>query len=193
MSNPEQAGKNQDGNSKAIAFLGYREFDGGGAYRGAVLVIDEWGKPIEFRCTAPVRPTTLQRTLYGNSLLPHILTELIGAPLLAALREPPHLILLSSDDFMAVRHKVSVPVFKVTRPAGEVKQDAPATSKPLLLQSASGKFVPVEVLPHWKFVPDLDASNELLRELFGRWDLTEPFQRLTEGLKYVHDQRVLEE
>ena len=36
---------------------------------------------MEFRCTAPVRPNPLQRTLYGRTLLPHIAVELIGAPL----------------------------------------------------------------------------------------------------------------
>src|ERR1035438_9283152 len=75
----------------SIAFLGYREFDDGAAYRGAILVTDEWSKPLEFRCTAPVRPTDLQRTLYGKSMLPHILTELIGAPLISSVREPDKL------------------------------------------------------------------------------------------------------
>ena len=74
-----------------IGFLGYREFDDGKAYRGAILVTDESSKPLEFRCTAPVRPTNLQRTLYGKSLLPHILTELIAVPLIASMREKPQL------------------------------------------------------------------------------------------------------
>ena len=63
-----------------LAFLGYSEFDKG--YRGGILVTDEWGKPLEFRCTSPVHPNPVQRTLYGQTLLPHIAVELIGAPLL---------------------------------------------------------------------------------------------------------------
>src|ERR1035438_1203629 len=89
----------------SIAFLGYREFDDGAAYRGAILVTDEWSKPLEFRCTAPVRPTDLQRTLYGKSLLPHILTELIGAPLISSVREKPQLILIAEDAFFDVDRK----------------------------------------------------------------------------------------
>ena len=176
-----------------IGFLGYHEFDGGESYRGAILVTDEGGKPVEFRCTAPVRPTQLQRTLYGTSLLPHILTELIGSPLISSLREKPQLILITADAYFDVRQKISMPVIRVARLNGsEAKQEEPSKSKSLLLQSASGKFAQVEIEAHWKFAADLDTSCERLRDLFGRWDLTEPFQRLTEGLQYVHDAHVLE-
>jgi len=169
----------------SIAFLGYREFDDGEAYRGAILVTDEWSKPLEFRCTAPVRPTQLQRTLYGKSLRPPILTELIGAPLISSVREKPQLILIADEAYFDVRHKVSVPVIRVARSNG-------SKSKALLIQSASGKFAQVEIEAHLKFAADLDSAGERLRDLFGRWDLTEPFQRLAEGLQYVHDERVLE-
>ena len=186
--------ENQDPTAKTVvAFLGFREFDDGEAYRGAILITDESSKPLEFRCTAPVRPTQLQRTLYGKSLLPHILTELIGVPLISSVREKPQLILITDEAYFDVRHKLSTPVIRVVRPSGaKVKQDGPPKSKSLLLQSASGKFALVEIEAHWKFVADIDSSSEQLRDLFGRWDLTEPFQRLSEGLQYVHDERVLE-
>ena len=71
--------ESESNNKKRLAFLGYSEFDKG--YRGGILVTDEWGKRVEFRCTAPVRPNPVQRTLYGRTLLPHIAVELIGAPL----------------------------------------------------------------------------------------------------------------
>jgi hypothetical protein len=175
----------------AVGFLGYREFDDGEAYRGAILVTDEWSKPLEFRCTAPVRPTQLQRTLYGKSLLPHVLTELIAVPLISSVREKPQLILITDDAYFDVRYKISAPVIRVARASGaKAKQDDQAQS--LLLQSASGKFAQVEIEGHWKFSGDLDSCGDRLRDLFGRWDLTEPFQRLAEGLQYVHDERVLE-
>ena len=176
-----------------IGFLGYREFEEGKVYRGAILVTDEWGKPLEFRCTAPVRPTQLQRMLYGKSLLPHILTELIGAPLMASIREKPQFILITDEAYFDVRHKASAPVIRIARASGsKAKEEDQSKLKSLLLQSASGKFAQVEVEAHWKFAADLDASGERLRDLFGRWDLTEPFQRLGEGLKYVHDAGALE-
>lgn len=176
-----------------IGFLGFREFDDGEAYRGAILVTDESSKPLEFRCTAPVRPTQLQRTLYGKSLLPHVLTELIGAPLISSVREKPQLILIADEAYFDVRHKVSAPVFRVARPTdSKAKQDDQPQFKSLLLQSASGKFAQIEIEAHWQFAADIESSGERLRDLFGRWDLIEPFQRLAEGLQYIHDERVLE-
>jgi hypothetical protein len=192
--NPGMSADQQPASPQAsIAFLGYREFDDGEAYRGAILVTDEWGKPLEFRCTAPVRPTQLQRTLYGKSLLPHILSELIGAPLVSSVREKPQLILIADESYFNVRHKVSTPVIRVARTNGsKTKQDDQSKSKSLLLQSTSGKFAQVEVEVSWQFAADLDSSGERLRDLFGHFDLTEPFQRLAEGLQYVHDEKVLE-
>lgn len=176
----------------AIGFLGYHAFDDGVAYRGAILVTDESGKPLEFRCTAPVRPTQLQRTLYGKSLLPHILTELIAAPLIASLREKPQMILISDDHFFDLRCKLAFPVIMVSASKAALRSKNAEHSKTLLLQSTSGKFSELEIEAHWKFPTDLDLSGERLRDLFGRWNLTEPFQRLVEGLKFVHEERALE-
>ncbi len=72
-----------------VAFLGYLEFVNSASYRGAILVTDDWGKPLEFRCTAPVKPTAVQRTLYGSTLTPHLLVALIAKPLMDALNEEP--------------------------------------------------------------------------------------------------------
>ena len=72
-----------------VAFLGYLQFDNGASYRGAILVTDDWGKPLEFRCTPPVKPTAVQRTLYGSTLTPHLLVALIAKPLMDALNEEP--------------------------------------------------------------------------------------------------------
>ncbi len=182
-----------DSTQTAIAFLGFREFDNGETYRGAILVTDEWSKPIEFRCTAPIRPTQLQRTLYGKSLLPHVLTELIALPLISSVREKAQFYVIADDAYFDVRQKVSVPVIRVARLNGaKSKQEDQPKSRLQTLQSASGKFAQVEIEAHWKFEGDLDSCGDRLRDLFARWDLVEPFQRLAEGLQYVHDEGVLE-
>jgi hypothetical protein len=122
-----------------------------------------------------------------------VLTELIAVPLISSVREKPQLILIADDAYFDVRHKISAPVIRVARASGaKAKQDDQAKTKSLLLQSASGKFAQVEIEAHWKFSGDFDSCADRLRDLFGRWDLTEPFQRLAEGLQYVHDERVLE-
>src|SRR6185437_5771603 len=186
----EAANVGQPGKS---AFLGYMELDSGASYRGAILITDDWGKPLEFRCTAPVKPNAVQRTLYGQTLLPHVLVELIGAPLLSAVQEHPEVIIIQESLFFDLRHKTDTPVVRLRRQGADVKlsSDGAEKAKPLVMASESGKFDPIVMEAHWQFAGDMDYSREKLRELFGRWDLVEPFERLTKGLEYVHQQKVL--
>ena len=178
---------------QAIAYLGFEAFEKAKAYRGALLVVDGESKPLEFRCTAPVHPTDLQRTLYGASLLPHILTDLIGSPLISTAREKLGVIIITDAAFFDVRLKISTPVIRIIRADGKDAKHADGTrSQSLLLQSASGKFDHVMVEAHPKFPADLDSCGDRFRDLFSKWNLLEPFQRMIEGLKYIHDEHVLE-
>jgi len=187
--------KTENANHQArIAFVGYMEFDNGAAYRGAILVTDDWGKPLEFRCTAPVKPNAVQRTLYGQTLMPHILVELIGVPLLQAVQEKPVVIAIQDGLFFDLRHKTDTAVVRLRRQGSDVKlrgDDEGDKAKPVLMASESGKFDPIVMEAHWQFAGDIDFCQDRLRELFGRWDLVEPFERLSKGLEYVHQQKVL--
>ena len=177
-----------------IAFLGYMEFDGGACYRGAILVADEWGKPLEFRCTAPVKPTAVQRTLYGSTLMPHVLVELIGKPLMNSLNEELAAVLVSEQMFLDLRHQVNVPVVRVRRQGTDVKITSETdgqTNQTMVMDCESARFEPVIIEAHWKFPDDTNASAGVLKELFGRWDIVEPFERLLKGLEYVHKEKVL--
>ena len=54
-----------------LAFVALAEVEEG-VLRGGILVTDAQGKPVEFRCTSPIRPNAVQRTLYGGTLMTHI-------------------------------------------------------------------------------------------------------------------------
>jgi len=112
-----------------IAFLGYMELDSGASYRGAILITDDWSKPLEFRCTAPVKPNAVQRTLYGQTLLPHVLVELIGAPLLQAVQERPEVIVIQESLFFDLRHKTDTPVVRLRRQGADVKLSSDGAEK----------------------------------------------------------------
>ncbi len=176
-----------------IAFMGHREFEDGGSYRGAILVTDDWGKPLEFRCTAPVKPTSVQRTLYGSTLMPHILVELIAKPLMDALNEKPAAALVSEPLFLGLRHKVDLPVVWIRRQSIDIKvaTGADRGDNNILMNCESGHFEPVIIEAHWEFPGDADACARILKELFGRWDIVDPFERLHKGLEYVHNEKVL--
>ena len=177
-----------------VAYLGYMEFDNGGSYRGAILVTDDWGKPLEFRCTAQVKTTSVQRTLYGSTLMPHVLVELIAKPLMDSLNEEPVAILVSDETFLDLRHNVDVPVVQIRRQGTDLKVTAASDgegNQNIVMDCESGKFAPIIIEAHWEFPDDTNSCASLLKELFGRWDVVEPFERLHKGLEFVHKDKVL--
>ena len=48
-------------------------------YFGGYLIISAIGRPLEFHCTSPVRPSRAQEILYGPTLQPYLMGEQIGA------------------------------------------------------------------------------------------------------------------
>jgi hypothetical protein len=80
-----------------LMFMKSCQFESGKAYRGAFLTTDRVTKPLEFRCTSPVTPTTLQKIVYGAFLQQHMLIDLIGLPLWKAATEKPIAMILVSE------------------------------------------------------------------------------------------------
>lgn len=184
--------KQSEAREMHIGFLDYLDLESGAAYRGAILITDSWGKPLEFRCTAPVRPNPVQRTLYGQRLLPHMAVELFGVPLLRNVQEKPGIVLVQNEFFFDLRRHTEFPLVRIRQQGTQVKvseDEKPSTS---LLDSASGKFQPIIVEQHPEYPDDRQTCLETLRDLFQRWDIIEPFERLKKALEYVHEKKAME-
>ncbi|KPJ75366.1 MAG: hypothetical protein AMS14_03700 [Planctomycetes bacterium DG_20] len=76
-----------------IVYLDLLAFDGDKILRGGALVTDPSTEPLEFRCTSAVRPTALQRILWGARLDGHVAANLIGLPLLRKISQEYGLVL----------------------------------------------------------------------------------------------------
>src|SRR3970040_525277 len=96
-----------------IAFLETFALEDNGGIMGAILVTDADTKPLEFRVTAPIKPTSFQKTLYGDVLLEHILVELISVPLLNAINEQIDLIIVKDPFFLGTNNKQGIRVLRV--------------------------------------------------------------------------------
>ena len=75
-----------DGGGAMLAFAGFYPLPDDGLI-GAAMVTNERGYPQEFRLSASVRPSRMQRALHGG-LLRSYLVEVVGPPLLDALETP---------------------------------------------------------------------------------------------------------
>src|SRR5436189_2904144 len=81
---------------------------------GGLLVTNRCGRPLEFQCTVPVRPNATQEILYGPTLAPFILGELIGGALIEKAGVKPQLILTDCEQVLELRNHIEAPVALVT-------------------------------------------------------------------------------
>jgi hypothetical protein len=118
-----------------IAYLDVQQL-GSAGYLGGILVVDEFGLPVEFRHTLALQPTKLQRTLYGDALDRYLRSAVIAVRLLDDLESRPGVV-LASDPVLAVGGD-ELPVAALER-SGLDPIGAPGTLQPLT--GASPGFV----------------------------------------------------
>jgi len=148
---------------------------------GALLVTDDLGKPEEFRVTHPVKPTTLQKQLYGDSLLSTIALQLCGKPLVESLQKEPDLIVVSQPELIPLGEQVRPNLVHLER-AGEtleVQDLSSNTTSKRQLSSESGRFEPINV--NYPKTYDQQRKSEIeafVQDAFNGIDLLEPFTRV---------------
>jgi hypothetical protein len=170
-----------------LLFLASSRFERGEAIRGGALVTDSSTKPLEFRCTDPIRPSPLQKTLYGGMLEEHVLLELIAKPLLRTLAAKPQIVLVREPLLLQLRPSVELPVFCVaTDKDFSAHQTDAGTQSPMLLNSDTGRFEPVVISAHADYGEERDAQRAALAEVFRHHNLLEPFERIATALQQVH-------
>lgn len=191
--------------SKNLVYLDLAEFDGGQVIRGGALVVDPTTEPLEFRCTSAIRPTRLQRILWGARLGAHMAAELIGLPLLKTLQQGFGLVLTNDEVFMGIRPSLTTPLVCMHRDSaiefdnseddgdsGEVvpgdETSAAQIGAEEFLTNSIGRFEPVIIRCHPAYGEDLGASRVMLRAVFEERDVLEPFDRILTALEAVHQQ-----
>ena len=83
-----------------IAYLDVLRLDAAG-YLGGILVVDEFGLPLEFRHTLALKPSRLQTTLYGDALDRYLRAAVITTRLLDDLEHAPGVVLVT-DPILAI-------------------------------------------------------------------------------------------
>lgn len=172
-----------------IGFLSLYETLFHDGYLGALLLTDLKGIPQEFRCTHPVKPTTIQKPLYGNALEPYIGVNLCGIPLIKSLQNKPLIIAVNKDFLLGVRVESPYPVIFVRR-AGEAIEIKPSDASETIpkgerIDSSTGRFQPIVCVPHPNYIDDQMLVREILEEIFSYFDLLEPFERMAKAIEIL--------
>ena len=135
---------------------------------GGLLVTNRFGRPLEFQCTAPVKPNRAQQILYGPTLRPFVLGELLGRTLLDKIGVKPHLVLIESDEILDLRQHVPMAVAHLTE---KLVDDAS--------QLALGRHC---IAFHPDYLQDRAEVAKHAKAIPADADLREPFERIREAL-----------
>src|SRR5262245_5698135 len=102
-------------------------------FLGGYLLLNPAGRPLEFHCTAPVKPNRTQEILYGAALKPFLYGELIGQTLLAKSKLTPLVVCTDSPAVLAARDFTQMPLVLV-HGADSLSRSSPRpTSSPFSL------------------------------------------------------------
>lgn len=174
-----------------LGFMSLKVGSADGSYIGAVLVTDQSGFPQEFRCTHPVKPTAVQKSLYGASLEPHIGIELCGRPLFASLVRRPTILFLTRVTLLDLRPSLPIPTLVIGK-AGEAFQVRTEGSpqRPMMqIESPTGRFSPVNIQAHPDYLGDRTVATQELQQI--AFDPLEVFTRISTAIEQLvkQDQR----
>lgn len=130
---------------------------------GAVLLTDGRGRPLHFAYVSPIRPTRMQRLLYGATLDEHLKVDVITARLVQDLPTKPHLVFVDMPDLIGAKRVTGIPT--------------------ALLNKGEAEGVRHEVAPDTN--GDREAVGGVLKTVETTFNVTEPFGRVREALKEV--------
>ncbi|MBD3673051.1 MAG: hypothetical protein HUJ26_05950 [Planctomycetaceae bacterium] len=145
---------------------------------GGLLITNHLGRPLEFQCTTPVRPNSTQKILYGPTLKPFVMTELIGKTLYERADVKPDVLLVEDDDLLGLRELIDKPVACLSLESQVPAMVGGPEEEPLTLGQQHLRV---------HHAHDTDRGSILKRShlLPEQADLQEPFERVREALQEV--------
>jgi len=155
------------------------------SWTGGLLVTDRRGFPLDFRYIEPIKPTRLQKLIYGSALKRYLLLDAIAGTLLKAAKPNAEWIftcdpiLLELDDeihgrFVAITDGEKKPLAAV----GEFRVDG--VGKIALQTTPSGP--PVRLTFHSAGEEETERIARELALLTEELDFAEPLNRVKEAL-----------
>lgn len=175
--------------------LGYINVDAvEGQIRGASLVVDLRGIPLDFRYTDPIRPSRLERVLYGSALDTYLREDLVLQSLLGAVEVKPQLWLCNDLDLLVpLRENGKVKAAFVTSsshaPLEAVGNIESASEPNSVLLQADSVSAPLRLaLPPNSRPDEAQQTAGLLVEAAKMMELLEPFGRIQKALLSLNEE-----
>lgn len=155
---------------------------------GGLLVLNASGRPLEFHCTAPVKPNRAQEILYGPTLRPFVYGEQIGVTLATKAKSDTLFLCTDIPDAMCLREHVDSPLVLICSESADTAStattsrriDGPHAAHSRHLQSFQlGKHAAAVLSTH---AEDRSLACQRWEPFDTQFDLNEPFHRVREAL-----------
>jgi len=157
-----------------IGFLSVVDRDEQGFF-GGYLILNTRGRPIEFHCTAPVKPNKAQEILYGSSLKPYVYGEQIGQTLVSKAKEKPLFVCTDVGAVLDARQFVKTPIVLLLDQ--RVEYEANEIEPQNRFDIGEYKLAVAET-----FEKDQQVVASQWQTHADRLDLQEPFERIREAM-----------
>jgi len=176
----------QSGAGSLLGFLVFEKTAKKDGFIAALMVTDNRGYPLEFKATTPVRPSLVQRSLYGGQLEHYVAVELCAKALIQQTQRRPIAVLVPEAWLLDLAEDSKVNVLALWR-AGEVLrvEDKDTPSGGGTIRPPGSPYQPVVYRGKFK---SSDQEREVLafvEDCATRFDLIEPFQRMRAALELL--------
>lgn len=170
--------------SLSFGFLSVRRSDAVG-YFGGLLTLNPLGRPLEFHCSLPIKPSRAQTILYGATLEDFLVGEQIALALVSKVRKRPKVLLTDITAALSLRKVHSTPIASLLLTA-----DAEEPRHGLKLAPPSETSVDLHRFAccdrKWttlaEFSDDCHDITAACDQLPNGFDLDEPFARILYAL-----------
>ncbi|MEM9366976.1 MAG: hypothetical protein AAGD07_13360 [Planctomycetota bacterium] len=175
------------GSSQPAATIGYFTTlnEDRTGWTGGLLILNGGGRPLEFQCTLPIRPTRAHEILFGASLRQHLISEVIGPALLTKCRTPISILCCQQPEALRLQ-------------ASAVASDCHVALVAPAAEEDEGPIDPNMVEGHGEITLNgtsllvslgrLDAVESIAPHLADLADVVEPFERIRDAIREAQSQ-----
>ncbi len=178
----------------SVGYLTVCEHEGQGFF-GGYLVLNTSGRPLEFHCTAPVKPGRAQEILYGATLRPYLYGQQIGQALLKKSRVTADVVFTDQEPVLAIREFIDQPVVFAAAESDDLPQTTTVASTPRIrvddthhspqpfgMRLRSFTIGPRQLAVLEAYPRDAEVVQREWERYVGEVDLQEPFCRIREAI-----------
>ncbi|MFN3692348.1 MAG: hypothetical protein ACK4R7_05610 [Fervidobacterium sp.] len=155
-----------------IGYLSVHTFDN--KHIGGILIVNEYGIPVEFRYSEPISPTKLQQIIYGNSLEYYLHVEIIAKGLVQKLENKPEVILVQDPALLFDKNIILLNI--LPQSVSEKREDNEA------IINVNNVSLRITFMEGTKIEESL---LKIITEYASKIDILEPFERIEKALEFV--------